>query len=191
MDKSSSPRQLSVSGASARSTAILAVGTAGILPAGDASTRRDAQLPHRQDARATAADCRCVTADGKITCAFVILSHAKNPADGLCRPAALGLPVCCAALAAMAISATPTAFRYDASARAQFRPFDSRLRHCSPRHAADSDRNGDLGARARNRPTELASFSGVGRCDRDLSHDGLRLLVVALHHAHGAVLLAI
>jgi len=36
-----------------RSTAILAVGPAGIVPADNKLTRRDARLPHRQDACAT------------------------------------------------------------------------------------------------------------------------------------------
>ena len=48
-----------------------------------------------------------------------------------------------------------------------------------------------LGATATRRVIELDSPSDVGRRDRDVPFDGLRLLVVALGHAHGAVLLAI
>ena len=63
--------------------------------------------------------------------------------------------------------------------------------HCSSRDVTHSDRNCDLGATATRRVTELVSPSGMGRRDRDVPFNGLRLLVVALGHAHGAVLLAI
>jgi hypothetical protein len=48
-----------------------------------------------------------------------------------------------------------------------------------------------LGATATCRVIELVAPSDMGCRDRDVSFDGLRILVVALGHAHGAFLLAI
>ena len=47
------------------------------------------------------------------------------------------------------------------------------------------------GARPTVRIIELAAPSNLGGCDRNIPFDGLRVLVVALGHAHGPGLLAI
>src|SRR4029077_2609723 len=138
-----------------------------------------------------AGHCRYASANVNITAFRPPHAHAKNSSDGLRRQAAAGLPVYRPALATVAISIAPSAFQCAPPTSAEFCALDSRLRHCSPRDVADSNRDCDLGARATRRIVELDSPSNVDRRRRDVSFDGLRLLVVALGHAHGAVLLAI
>ena len=106
--------------------------------------------------------------------------NAKNSFDGLCRQAIAGMPVCCAALAAMAISAAASAFQTAASARAQLCAFDSRFCHRSSRHVANPNRNRDLGPRSSHRFVKLAPTPRLGHGRRYVSTFGLRLLVVAL-----------
>ena len=91
----------------------------------------------------------------------------------------------------MAIPIATTTLQYAPSLGAEFCALDSRVRDRSARDVAHSDRNRDLGAGATHRIIELDSPSGLGLRDRDVPFDGLRLLVVALGYAHGAVLLAI
>src|SRR5262245_22856532 len=91
----------------------------------------------------------------------------------------------------MAISVATTAFQNASPARPEFCALDSWLRHRSSGDVAHSNRNCDLGAAATRRVIELVSPADVGRGDRDVPFDGLRLLVVALGDAHGSVLLAI
>ena len=86
--------------------------------------------------------------------------------------------------------ATPT-FQDAPSARTEFRTLDSRFRHRASCYVAHSDRDRILGTTATRRVIELVSTPGVDRRDRNVPLDGLRLLVVALGHAHGSVLLAI
>ena len=91
----------------------------------------------------------------------------------------------------MAIPVATTTFQNAPPDGPEFCALDSRLRHRSSGDVADSDRNRDLGTTWTRRVIELDSPSDMGGRDRDLPFDGLRVLVVALGHAHGAVLLAI
>src|SRR6266850_8005190 len=91
----------------------------------------------------------------------------------------------------MAIPVATTTFHCSTPARAEFCALDPGLRDRSSRDVAHSDRDRDLGVGSAHRITELVSPSDLGPSDRDVPFDGLRLLVVALGHAHGAVLLAI
>ena len=95
------------------------------------------------------------------------------------------------ALASVAIPVATTSLQCATPARTEFCALDSWLRHRSSRDVAHSDRNCDLGAATTHRVIELVSPADVGRGDRDVPFDGLRLLVVALGDAHGSVLLAI
>ena len=157
-------------------------------------------ISRRQDARSTTqARCLCYQL-GIVAARQPMLTspafrpphvHAKNSSDGLRRQAAAGLPVYRPALASVAIPIATSAFQCAPPTSAEFCALDSRLRHCSSRDVADSNRDCDLGATATRRIIELDSPSDVGRRDRDVPFNGLRLLVVALGHAHGAVLLAI
>lgn len=91
----------------------------------------------------------------------------------------------------MAIPVATTTFQGTPPPRTEFCTLDSWLRRCSSRDVAHSDRDCDLGATATRRIIELDSPADMGRSDRDVPRNGLRLLVVALGHAHGAALLAI
>ena len=91
----------------------------------------------------------------------------------------------------MAIPVTRTTFQGAPPACTEFRALDSRFRHRASCDVAHSDRDRILGTTATRRVIELGSTPGVGRSDRDVSVNGLRLLVVALGHAHGSVFLAI
>src|SRR5439155_6741836 len=117
--------------------------------------------------------------------------RAKDSFDGLCRPATAGLHLSCAALAAMALPAAPPAFLRGEPTGAQFCALVPRFWHCTLRHATNSDRVGDLGRISTYRSVELAFRSGLGCWHRDVSTDGLRLLVVALGQPHGAAILAV
>lgn len=117
--------------------------------------------------------------------------RAKNSFDGFRRYPAAGLSVCRSAFAAVAIPFATAAFQCAPPARSEFCVIDSWLRHRTSRDVASSDRNRDLGARQGNWPIELDAPSDLGRCDRNVPFNGLLLLVVALGHAHGPVLLAI
>ena len=110
-------------------------------------------------------------------------SDARNSFDGLYRQSAADLPVSRPALASVAIPVATTTFQCPSPARSEFCALDSWLRHCSSRDVAHSDRNRDLGATATCRVVELDSPAGMGRSDRDVPFNGLRLLVVALGHA--------
>src|SRR4029077_10873399 len=92
-----------------------------------------------------------------------------------------------AVVTAMAISATRPAFQRAPSLGAQFCALDSWLSHCSFRYAANSHRGWIVGTGSRDRLVDLATTASLGRCHRNISAHGLRLLVVALAHAHGAV----
>ena len=91
----------------------------------------------------------------------------------------------------MAISFATTTLQDAPPARPEFCALDSRLCDRSACDVAHSDRNRDVGTAATRRIIELDSPAEVGRGDRDVCFDGLRLLVVALGDAHGSVLLAI
>ena len=86
--------------------------------------------------------------------------------------------------------ATPT-FQDASSARTEFRALDSRFRHRASCYVADSDRDRVLGSAPTRGVVKLDSPPGVGRRDRNVPVDGLRLLVVALGHAYGPSFLAI
>src|SRR5438046_8814826 len=119
-------------------------------------------------------------------------NRAKNSPDGLYRQTAAGLHVSRHALAAVAFPLATTTFQYAASPHPQLCALDSRFCHRSPGHAANPARGGDVGARAPHRFVKLAAATRLGRCDRHLSADGLRLLVVALgkSYAHSLLPLA-
>ena len=138
-----------------------------------------------------AGHCRYASANANITAFRPPHAHAKNPLDGLRRQPSADLPVARPAVASMAIPVATTTFQGPPPTRTEVCAIDSRLRDRSCRDVAHSDRDRDLGVRSAHRITELVSPSGVGLRDRDVPFDGLRLLVVALGHAHGAVLLAI
>ena len=118
-------------------------------------------------------------------------SDAKNSSDGLCRQPTADVPAYRPTLASMAIPVTTATFQCPAPTRTEFCALDSRFRDRSSRDVAHSDRDCDLDATATFRVIELVSPANLGCRDRDVSFDGLRLLVVALGHAHGAVFLAI
>src|SRR5207249_837249 len=115
----------------------------------------------------------------------------RNSLDGLHRQPTADLPVSRPALASVAIPVTTATFQCPPPTCTEFCALDSWLRHRTSSNVAHSDRHCDLGARATHRIIELAAPSNLGGCDRDVPFNGLRLLVVALGHAHGAVLLAI
>jgi hypothetical protein len=137
------------------------------------------------------AHCRCASANVNITNVSSVSCDAKNSFDGLCWQAAAGLRLPRAALVAMAISAAAPTFQGASSPGAKLCALDPGLRNRAPRHVTGPVRNCDVGARPAHRIIELVSRSGMGRCDRDVSVDGLRILVVALGDAHGAALLAV
>ncbi len=116
---------------------------------------------------------------------------AKNPFNRLCWQTTGGLCISRPALAAVAISAATPAFQRTASSGAQFCALNSRFRHCPARHAANPPRGGNVGARSTYRFIELGRSAQMGRRHRDVSHNGLRVLVVALGQSHGSALLAI
>ena len=118
-------------------------------------------------------------------------ARATNSLDRLRRKPAAELSVFRAAPASVAIPVATTTFQCPTTSRTEFCALASRFCHRSSRDVAHSDRNRDLGATATHRIIELASSSIMGRCDRDIPFNGLCLLVVALGHAYGAVLLAI
>jgi len=91
----------------------------------------------------------------------------------------------------MAIPVATTTLQDAPPARTEFCAFHSRFRDCPFGDVANSDRNRGLGTTTTHRLIELDSPSSVGRRDRDVSFDGLRLLVVALGPAYGAVFLEI
>ena len=91
----------------------------------------------------------------------------------------------------MAIPVAATTFQCLTSARSEFCVVASGLRDRSSRDVAHSDRACDVGTESTHRITELDSSSDMGRSDRDVPVDGLRLLVVALGHAHASVFLEI
>ena len=101
------------------------------------------------------------------------------------------MPVYSRTLASVAISIATSTFQYPTPAGTEFCALNSRLRHCASGDVAYSDRDRDLGTTATRRVIALDLSSNLGSRDRDISSDGLRLLVVALGHAQGAVLLAI
>src|SRR5207245_1550050 len=94
-------------------------------------------------------------------------------------------------LIAMAIPPASPAFQRAATTGAQFCAFDSWLRHRSPRHAPNPTCGSDVGARSAYRFVKLGFPSGLGCRHRDVSADGLCLLVVALGQSHGAAVLAV
>src|SRR5260370_19201702 len=104
--------------------------------------------------------CCRASADYKITPR--VPDAAKNSPNGLCRQAAVGLPVSRAVVTAMAISAAPPAFQRAPSLGAQFCALDSWLRHRSSRYAANSHRGWIVGARSRDRLVELAATPRLG-----------------------------
>ena len=91
----------------------------------------------------------------------------------------------------MAIPFATTTLQDASSAGPELCALDSRVRDRAFCNVAHSDRNRDLGTTATRGVIELDAPSNVGSRDRYLSFDGLRLLVVALGHAHGAVFLEI
>src|ERR1700746_1863417 len=91
----------------------------------------------------------------------------------------------------MAVSAATPAFQGTTPTGAQFRSINSWLCHCAAGYAAHPDRDRALVAGKRHRVTELARTPTMGSGHRNIAANGLRLLVVALRHAHGPVLLAI
>jgi len=91
----------------------------------------------------------------------------------------------------MAISAATPAFQRTASSGAQFCAVNSRFRHRPARHAANPARGSDVGAGSTYRFVKLGRSAQMGRLHRDVSADGLRVLVVALGQSHGPALLAI
>src|SRR6516164_3772413 len=72
---------------------------------------------------------------------------AENSVDGLCREAAAGLRIPCAALLAMAFSFAPPTFQCAPSPGTQLGPLDSGFRHRSLRHATNPARDSGVGAR--------------------------------------------
>src|SRR5205807_7335715 len=105
---------------------------------------------------------------------------AKNSPDGLCRQAAVGLPVFRAVVTAMAISAAPPAFQHAESSGTELRALDSWVRHRPSRHATNPTCDSDVGTRPAYWFIKLARLTGGGRCHRNVYAHGLRLLVVAL-----------
>ena len=103
-----------------------------------------------------AARCRSAPADGKITSVLSVPCHAKDSVDGLCWQTITGLRISRIALAAMAFSTATAALKRRPPAGAQFCSLNPWLRRCSSRHAADSDRDRGVGARAAYRVVELA-----------------------------------
>ncbi len=91
----------------------------------------------------------------------------------------------------MALSDATPAFQRAASSGAQFRAFDSGFRDRSSGHAANPTRGSDVGARSAYRFVELGRSTRMGRLHRDVSADGLCVLVVALGKPHGSGFLAI
>src|SRR6266508_2266588 len=116
--------------------------------------------------------------------------RAKDSFDGSCRQAAADWHIPRATFVAMALSAATSAFQHAASARAQFCPLAARIRDRPSRHAANSDRRRDVGTTETHRFVKLACCALVGCCDRNVSADGLRLLVVALGQPYGPAFLA-
>src|SRR5262249_28749430 len=119
------------------------------------------------------------------------LDRAKSSSDGLRRQPATGVPVYHPTGASVAIPVAAPTFQCSTPAPTGFCALDFRLRYFSSRDVAHSDCDCDVGAESTHRITELDSPSDMGRRHRDIPVDGLRLLVVALGHAHGALFLAI
>src|SRR4051794_21067830 len=132
---------------------------------------------------------RSLAAGGKIR--RLIFSYAKNSVDRLCRQSTPDLPASHPVVAPVAIPAATATFQCPTSAGTQFCALDSRLRDRSSRDVARSDRNRKLGAGATPGIIELDSPADLGCGDDNVPFDGLRLSLVALGHAHGAVFLAI
>src|SRR5215471_16334844 len=125
------------------------------------------------------------------TCRSKTLAYVQDSFHGLRRQSAADLSVSRPALASVAIPVATTTLQNAPQAGSEFCAFDSRFRDCASSNVAHSDRNRDPGTTATHRLIELDSSPSVGCRDRDVPFDGLRLLVVALGHAHGAVFLAI
>src|SRR5205814_9033541 len=137
------------------------------------------------------ARCRHLSADDKVTADASIPIRAKNSLHGLHRQRPDDLPVSRPALAPVAIPVATVPFQCPTPARTEFCALDSGFCDRSSRNVADSDRDCHVGGGSTRRITELVSPANLGRSDRDVPFNGLRVLVVALGHAHGAVLLAV
>src|SRR5260370_24780588 len=94
------------------------------------------------------------------------------------------------ALVPMAAPASATTFQRAAPAGPQFCSFDSWIRDRSAGDVADPVGPGRLGTRSTSWSAELAAATNVARAGRDVSADGLRLLVVALGQPHSPAVLA-
>ena len=80
----------------------------------------------------------------------------------------------------MALPTAPPALQDAATPGTQFRAFNPRLRHRSARNVANPDCHRYMGKRRTYRSVTLGCCPVLGRHHRDISTDGLRLLVVAL-----------
>ena len=136
------------------------------------------------------ARCCCTSLDCKVS-GGTRPDRAKLSLDRLCRQSSAALRVSRLVLASVAISVATRTFQCAGAPRSEFCALDSWLRRRSHCDVAGSNHDRDLGATATRGVIELDSPSAMGCRDRHVSFDGLRLLVVALGDAHGAVVLAI